>query len=179
MNRTGTVYGQGLYTLAQEEGLEDTILQQLKVLQECFSAQPEYLKLLSSHDLPKAERTGILDAGFRERVHIYVLNFLKLLTEKGYIRHFSACCKAYTDRYNADKGILEVRAVSAVPLTEQQQEKLKGKLADMTGKTVSLVCREDPSVLGGVRLEYDGCQVDGTLQGRLAAMEKRLKNTVI
>ncbi len=179
MNRVGTVYGQGLYALAKEEGLEDIILQQLRVLEGCFSAQPEYLKLLASDNLPKAERTGILDGDFREKVHIYVLNFLKLLTEKGYIRHFFDCCKAYTHRYNADKGILEVRAVSAVPLTQEQQKKLTEKLTAMTGKTISLVCREDPSVLGGVRLSYDGMQVDGTVQGRLADMEKQLKNTVI
>lgn len=179
MNRIGTVYGQGLYALAKEEGLEDTVLQQLQVLEGSFSVQPEYLKLLASHDLPKTERTAMLDAVFQGKVHIYVLNFLKLLTEKGHICHFSACCKAYTRQYNADEGILEVRAVSAVPLTEEQQKRLTEKLAAMTGKTISLVCRVDPSVLGGVRLNYDGCQVDGTVQSRLAEMEKTLKNTVI
>ena len=179
MNQVGTVYGQGLYTLAKEEGLEESILQQLQVLADQFDAQPEYLKLLASHDLSKEERTGILDAAFRGKVHGYVLNFLKLLTEKGYIRQFSACCKAYTQQYNADKGILEVRVISAVPLTDAQREKLTKKLIAMTGKTVTLRCVVDTAVLGGVRLQYAGCQTDGTVQGRLAEMEKMLKNTVI
>jgi len=179
MNRIGTAYGEGLYTLAKEEGLDEAILQQLKVLSECFDAQPDYLKLLSSHDLPKAERVGILDGNFRGKVHDYVLNFLKILTEKGYIRHFSDCYKAYADRYCADRGILQVKAISAITLTDAQQEKLKTTLSRITGKTVELHCRVDASVLGGIRLQYDGYQVDGTLQTRLAEMEKRLKNTVI
>ena len=65
MNRVGTVYGQGLYALAKEEGLEQIIMEQLQVLMACFESQPDYLKLLASHDLPKQERTGLLD-GFRE-----------------------------------------------------------------------------------------------------------------
>jgi transposase len=60
MNQIGIAYGQGLYTLAKEEGLEQSILQQLKVLQACFEEQPEYGKLLSSHNLSKEERIQIV-----------------------------------------------------------------------------------------------------------------------
>ena len=176
MNRVGTVYGEGLYVLAKEEGLEQGIMEQLQVLAACFEEQPDYLKLLASHDLPKQERTGLLDS-FREQVHPYVLNFLKLLTEKGYIRQFDSCCKVFREQYYRDQGILEVRVVSAVPLSEERKQKLTEKLSAITGKKIVLICREDPSVLGGIRLSYDGMQVDGTVQGRLEAIGKQLKNT--
>lgn len=179
MNRIGTVYGQGLYALAKEEGLEEVIMEQLQVLDACFGEQPDYLKLLSSHDLPKQERTALLDEGFRHKVHLYVLNFLKLLTEKSYIRQFGDCCHAYREQYYEDKGILEVRAESAVELSETQKQRLTEKLTALTGKKIALLCRIDPAVLGGIRLNYDGMQVDGTLQGRLDAIGKQLKNTVL
>ena len=179
MNRAGTVYGQSLYALAKEEGLEERILQELQVLEACFENQPDYLKLLSAHELPKEERTGLLDESFRGKVHLYVLNFLKLLTEKGYIHHFSACCRGYREQFNLDRDILEVRAVSAVALTQDQRQRLTDKLTAMTGKTIALICREDPAVLGGIRLSYDGKQVDGTVQGRLEVMDRMLKNTVL
>ncbi len=179
MNRVGAVYGQGLYALAKEEALEEAVLQELQLLQEAFSAEPEFLKLLAAANLPKQERLGILDASFREKVHIYVLNFLKLLTEKGYIRQFSHCCKAYRQQYNEDKGILQVHAVSALPLTSAQIQRLTDKLSSLTGKTIDLVTKEDPTVLGGIKLSYGGIEVDGTVQSRLKAMEKSLKNTVL
>ena len=179
MNRIGTVYGQGLYALAKEESLEDGILQQLNTLETVFREEPAFLKLLSSANIPKQERLGILDESFGGKVHSYVLNFLKLLTEKGYISHFEHCHKAYRLQYNTDHGILQVRAVSALPLTETQIKKLTDKLAAITGKTIDLICKQDPSVLGGIRLNYNGIQVDGTVQSRLQAIEKSLKNTVI
>ena len=179
MNRAGAVYGQGLYALAKDESLEDSILQELEVLKTAFMEQPEYLKLLASANIPKEERLGILEQDFGGKVQQYLLNFLKLLTEKGYIRQFDDCCRAYRSAYNEDRGILEVKAVSAIALSEAQKQRLTDKLAAMTGKQIELSCREDPAVLGGIRLSYDGIQVDGTLQGRLEAMEKQLKNTVI
>lgn len=179
MNRIGTVYGQGLYALAREEGLEADILQQLQTLEEAFSQEPAFLKLLASANMPKQERTQILDESFREKVHIYVLNFLKLLTEKGYIRHFFACYRAYREQYNAEQGILEVSAVAAIALTESQKERLKEKLAAITGKKIDLICKVDPAVLGGIRLNFDGKQVDGTVKGRLDAMAKTLHDTVL
>lgn len=179
MNRIGTLYGQGLYALAREEGLEADILQQLQTLEEAFSQEPTFLKLLGSANVPKQDRTQILDESFREKVHIYVLNFLKLLTEKGYIRHFSACYRAYREQYNEDKGVLEVSAVAAISLTDCQKERLAEKLTAITGKKIDLICKVDPAVLGGIRLNFDGKQVDGTVKGRLDAMAKTLHDTVL
>ena len=52
-------------------------------------------------------------------------------------------------------------------------------VAAITGKTVELHCRIDPTVLGGIRLDYDGKRVDGTVKNRLDAMAALLKNTVL
>lgn len=179
MTRIGSVYAQGLYDLTKEEGVDTAVLEQLKVLRESFQAEPGFVRLLSAPNLSKQERCAVLDESFRGRVHPYVLNFLKLLTEKGYIRHFSDCCKAYRSLYNRDHGILEVNALTAAPLTDELKKKLTDKLATITGKTVELQCRVDPEVLGGVRLDYDGKRVDGTVKNRLDAMAALLKNTVL
>ena len=173
------VYGQGLYALAKEESLEEAILQELDLLKAAFAEEPDFLKLLSSANISKQERLDIIDSSFRGKAQPYVLNFLKLLTEKGYIVRFTDCCEAYRNQYNEDKGILQVQAVSAVALTEGQRRQLAEKLTAITGKTIDLVCKEDKSVLGGIRLNYGGIQVDGTVQNRLQAMERQLKNTVL
>ena len=179
MSQAGNNYGQALFELAKEEHLDTVILEQLNVLEESFSQEPEFLRLLAAPNLSKTERCTILDDSFRGKVEPYLLNFMKILTEKGYIRQFPDCCKAYRSAYNADHGILCVKAISAVALTDEQKEKLTGKVQTITGKTVSLECRLNPNVLGGIRLDYDGIQVDGTVQSRLDAVADLLKNTVL
>ena len=172
MTQVEMAYAQGLYTLAHEEGLTEQIMAELSVLEQAVDEQ--YLNLLSTPALPKEERCGLLDQAFRDKVHIYVLNFMKLLTEKGYIRHFSGCCAAFRQQYNEDRGILPVRVVSASALTDMQLQKLKETLEKRTGKTVSLQCSVDAGVLGGVRLDYDGVRIDGTVKARLDEVRRLL-----
>ena len=179
MTGIGNVYGEALYQLAKEEDLAHEILNQLQVLDESFQSEPEFIRLLASPALPKAERCLILDSSFRDKVNPYVLNFLKILTENSYIRHFSDCCKSYVEHYNEDNGILPVTAITAVPLTPAQKEKLSSKLSTLTGKTVALQNKIDPAVLGGVRLDYNGVRMDDTVSHRLDSIRELLNTTVL
>lgn len=179
MTEISSGYGQALYSLAKEDGIDGQILEQLKALDAAFSQEPDFLRLLATHGLSKDERCGILDSSFQGRLHPYVLNFLKILTGKGCARSFGACVKAYCRQYNEDNGIVSVLAVTAVPLTELQQQKLRQKLETVTGKTVELQTRVECDCMGGVRLEYDGKCVDGTIKSRLDAMRKQLDHTVL
>ena len=179
MTTVGSAYGEALYDLAKAEDLSSEILSQISALDESFRQEPDFLRLLQSPSLPKQERCQILDSSFQGKVHLYVLNFLKILTEKGYARHFSDCCKAYRQHYNLDHNILPVTAVTAVELSAEQSDKLSEKLSAITGKTIALTNRIDPDILGGVRLDYDGKQMDDTVSHRLDSIRAVLKTEVL
>ncbi len=179
MTNTGNTYGQALYLLAKEEALGKQILEELSALEDAFRREPDYLRLLHSPTLPKQERCALLDTGFRGQVHPYVLNFLKILTEKGCIRHYFDCCDAFREEYYRDNGILPVTAVTAVPLTQAQSERLQGKLHTVTGKAIVLTNRIEPQVLGGVRLHYDSSQLEDTLAHRLDRIRAALNEETL
>ena len=179
MTEVGSVYGDALYELAKEDGRTASIAEQLCVLRESFRQEPDFIRLLCAPNLTNAERCQILDDSFRGKVQPYVLNFLKILTEKGYMRHFPDCCKAFREHYNQDNGILPVTAITAIPLSAEQAEKLTVKLSRITGKTVTLRNRVDPECLGGVRLDYNGKRLDDTVSHRLEAIRSVLKDTVL
>ena len=155
------------------------MLSELTVLNESFRQEPAFLRLLATPNLSKQERCQVIDNCFHGKVHPYVLNFLKILTEKGYVRHFSDCCASFRNLYNQDNGILPVTAVSAIALSEDQVKRLTEKLTQVTGKMIDLTNRVDPSCLGGMRLDYDGKRLDDTVAHRLEAVRSLLKNTVL
>ncbi len=173
------VYGQALYSLTAEEQISGDVLAELTQLDESFQQEPDFLRLLSAPNVPVQERCDILDTCFRGNVHPYVLNFLKILTEKSVIKTFPQCVKAYRACYHQDHNILPVTAVTAVPLSGQQVQRLSEKLSTLTGKTAQLTNRVDPACLGGVLLDYDGKRVDGSVATRLEAVRKKLQNTVL
>ena len=179
MTEVGNVYGESLYELAKDEALSAQISEELTALRAGFRQEPDFIRLLCSPSLTKAERCQVLDDSFRGKVHPYVLNFLKILTEKGYMRHFSDCCDAFTEHFDRDNGIVRVTAVTAVALTDAQSAKITEKLRRITGRQVILHNRIAPAVLGGVRRDYDGQRLDDTVSHHLDAVRELLSKTVL
>ena len=174
MTEIARMYGGSLYDLAAEEGLETRVLDELDEAARLIRDDPEYLRLLSTPSIPKKERCALLDEAFRGQVHLYVLNFLKILCEKGTLRELPGCARAYRIRYNAAHGILEATAITAIAMTAAQTEQLRQKLETITGKKIDLATRIDPSVLGGIRLDIEGTELDGTVQNRLATLRRNI-----
>ena len=169
-------YGSALYQLAAEEHCEDAVLEGLSLAVGAFAEQPGYLKLVQNPALPAPRRLGLLDEAFGG-VHPYVLNFLKILCEKSALGLAGGCLAHYRALLYEARGILPVQAVSAVPLTDEQKAALAEKLGAKTGLTVELENLVDPSLMGGVKLRYEGRELDGTASGRLAALRRALLST--
>ncbi len=166
-------YGGSLYDLAAEEHLEEPLLSELDTAVAAFAQEPAYLRLLSAPNVPKRERRALLDEAFAG-AHPYTVNFLKLLCDEGALRELPACARAYRDLYNKAHGILEVTAASAVALPAAERERLRQTLEQKTGKQVELTVKVEPALLGGVRLDMGGVQLDGTVRRRLDALKAQL-----
>ncbi len=171
-------YGGSLYELAAEEELEDRILQELDAVLAILQEHPDYLRLLCAPNLPKAERCALLDEAFVD-AHPYTVNFLKVLCDLGALRELSGCVRAYRDLYNRAHDILEATVTAAVDLDGATREKLCHALQKRTGKHISLRVRVDPSLLGGIRLDMDGVQLDGTVRNRLETLKIQLAQAVL
>jgi F-type H+-transporting ATPase subunit delta len=179
MTETAKMYGGSLYDLAAEENIEARVLEELDAVAALLKTNPDYLHLLSMPNLPKKERCALLDEAFRGQVHPYVLNFTKLLCENGTLRELASCARAFRERYNKAHGIVEATAISAVALTAAQADALQKRLAATTGKQVDLTVKVDPHVLGGIRLEMEGVQLDGTVQNRLNALQHSIAEATL
>ena len=172
------IYAKSLYDLGVEEGLCDQLLTEMETVRDIFASEPDFVMLLATPSLSKEERAGMLDVCLRGKVQPYLLNFIKILTERNLIRSYSDCCAVFRDLYNEDHGILPVDVVSAVPLDEEQRAKLGEKLCRMTGMKVELNCTVDPACLGGIRVDYKNQRIDGTVANRLSSVSELLKSTV-
>ena len=123
-SKTSITYGGALYDLAKDEGLSAQILADLGAFAAVFRENPDYRRLLTEPSIPKAEREALLDEAWKDALHPYTLNFVKLLCANGTVSQLPDCETVYRARYNEDNNILAVTAVSAAPMREELQEKL-------------------------------------------------------
>ena len=167
-------YGGALYQLALEENLEDELLGQLGADCALMRETPEYLRLIGSRALPKAERLSLLDEAFSGKVHPYLLNFMKILCERDAFGRIEGCRDAFVTDYNERHGVIPAKVVSATPLTAEQEKRLTAALEKKTGKTIVLTSRVDPSLVGGMRVEMDGKRYDNTVASKMEHLRRAL-----
>ena len=179
MTETAKIYGGSLYDLAAEENRTEEIYEQMKEIQDLFRENPDYLRLLGEPSIPRKERLGLIETAFGSQAERYLVNFIKLLCEKNLLGEYSMCCEEFTHRYYADHGIAEAIVTTAAALREEQKTSLQKKLEAISGKHVILKEKTDASVIGGIRVELEGKLLDGTVQGRLSGISRRLQETVV
>ena len=150
------------------------VLEQLLSLKTLFHEQPDFIRLLGNMSLSKEERVKIIDSVLRGQVHPYLLNFLKILCERGALTEYEGCLAAFKSLYNQAHGIVEATVTTAVALDDEQRARMAEKLSAMTGKKVVLNEKVDASLVGGVLLEMNGQRYDNTLKTRLKSIHSAM-----
>ena len=174
MTELGRAYGSALYALAEDEKQEDAFLSQLGEVCKLLADNPDYVRLIKDKAIAKAERLTLLDGAFGGRIHPYLLNFMKLLCERGAFGEMPACRAEYVSCYNNKHGIIPVKVISAEPLSEAQTARLKEALERKTSKQVTLDIHVDVSLGGGLRVEMAGKCYDNTLESRMDHLRRAL-----
>ena len=171
MRQTDKEYGQALFELCAEENICAECLDDVRTVKELFLEIPQYTEFLASPAIPLEERLAAVDEAFSGRVHEYVLYFIKLLCEKGRIRLIFDCFEEFSLLCKAVSGKVSVCVTSAQPLSDEQKQKLEAKIGKKANKTVEAQYIVDESLLGGVKVEYDGKIYDGSVRSRLRSIK--------
>ena len=172
MTDAGREYGTALFELAKEEGIDKEMLEILREVRGIFRAEPEYMELLSAPTISAEERVKAVDQAFRNEVPEILCSFLKLLTERGRIREYEKCVHQFELCYDDAYRHSFAKVYSAIPLTDDQKERLHAKLEQHCGHMVEMHYKIDPSLLGGLKVKMDGQMLDGSLRSRISSIKE-------
>ena len=174
MNEFCRVYGEALFELATERKEEKSLLNQLKAISTILEENEEYQQLMGNYSIPLQERIRMIDNAFAGHISDSLLNFLKILCERGAFRQYSGCVHAFENLYNAANNIEPVIMTSAIELNDDQKERIVSVLSNKTGKTIQLTVKVDPNVRGGLRCEMSGRRFDNTIETRMDILRRVL-----
>lgn len=135
--------------------------------------------LLSEPSIPGNERIDLIETAFGKQAERYLVNFIKLLCEKNLLREFGGCCDEYLP------GV--ITRTTGSPRQPQQcrsPDRSTGRSTETkTGKTQRKEnlpeSENQPSLLGGVRVELEGKELDGTVKGRLDGLSRKLDSLTL
>lgn len=102
---------------------------------------------------------------------------MQLLADRDRLELLPQLIAAYRERLMEHQNVVRAEVTSAVPLADDRAKELERRLAAMTGRTVTMAMRVDPSILGGVVARVGTVVYDGSLATQLAKMKERLSET--
>ncbi len=167
-------YGDGLYELCADEHLDDRVLGELDCLKQIWREQPDFSRLLMNMTISRDERVQIADRALRDQVHTYVLNFVKILVERGAVNELPACADAFRERYNKAHALAEADVTTAAPLSDRQRGALIKRLEALTGQGIRLKEHVEPGLMGGVLLQLNGKRYDNPIRHRLDSLRRSI-----
>lgn len=175
------IYGEAFFELCCEEGestLKDT-LDELTELDKIFSQNPEFLKLMGTPTIAIDEKIGLCREIAKEGgVSELTGNLMCILAEKSRMGCFSGVVKYFREMYNIKFKLADITVTTSEPLSDEMKEKIAAKMSQVIGKTVSIIEKIDPNIIGGIVIDYGSRRYDGSVKARLNALKQELGSVI-
>ncbi len=103
-----------------------------------------------------------------------VLNLCNLLISKGKLKNVDQIADEYEGILDEYKGIKHATVTTAVPVDENEKQRIINQLQKITGKKVSVRLQVNPAILGGMVARIEDTMIDGSVRSRLELLKKDL-----
>ncbi len=166
------IYAESLLDLANERGIAEEIFTEFESLVDTIKGDEEFAQFLASYAVDDDDRREALRKIFEGRIHELVLNTMLVLNDHGRAGIVPTVFERYKDRYDAQRNRQDVRVRSATELNDEQRERIRSLVGELTGKEAVLLEEVVPDLLGGIILQIGDRQYDGSLRSRLSGMRE-------
>ena len=167
-------YARALFEVARAEGTLDEVEDELFRFARSYESSDALRNALTDEMVPAAKRQAIVEDLLGGRATPTTTQLVSMVVGSGRGRDLPAIIDNLVKRASSAKNLEVAEVRSAVPLTADQQDRLKAALANATGSDVNLKVVVDPSVLGGLVATVGDTVIDGSVRTRLEQLKSRL-----
>lgn len=167
-------YATALFEVARAEGNLERVEAELYQVARAIEGSDELRSKLTDQMLPVELRQGIVEDLLGDRTLPVTKALVSFVVDSGRARDLPAIIDRLVVR-SADErseAVAEVR--SAIPLDDDQKQRLATALSNRTGQKVSVKVNVDPSILGGIVATIGDTVIDGSVRRRLEQLRESL-----
>lgn len=172
----GEVYAKALLGVARKSSNTDELLSQFQtVVEEVFSKNPKLEAALNSPKLSPEQKESLLDKILGAHVDPTLLKFLKVLCRRQRLNFVRGIQRSITEFRDEELGRVRVLVTSAIELSSQEVDGIRGQLKTKLNREVSVVTKVDPSIIGGLVLRIGDTVFDGSVTGKFDQLLRAAK----
>ncbi len=169
-------YASALFELAQEEGKVDAIGAELDAFAALIEGSDD-LKSFVKNPVFTAEQqlaavTALLD---KAKIGGLGANFIKVVASKRRLFAVEGMVRGYRALVAESRGIVAAEVTVAEAMNDNNLKAVKEALSSLTGKTVDVVEKIDPAIIGGLVVKMGSKMVDASVRTKLNSMKLAMK----
>ena len=149
--------------------------EQLQQLRDAFANAPELRALLENPEMESHVKADVL-AQVAEGADELVVNFLRLIAEKGRAAELGEIVDELDVLVAREKRILDVELTTATQLSDDEFDRILGQIESASGRKVQAERKVDPDLIGGIVLQAGSMRLDASVRGRLERLRHDLAN---
>ena len=167
-------YARALFEIARAEGTLDEVEDELFRFARTYESSDTLRDALTDEMVPAAMRQAVVEDLLGGKATPTTVHLVSMVVGSGRGRELPAIIDKLVERASSSKTLEVAEVRSAVPLTDDQIDRLKAALTNATGKQVNLKVVVDDSVLGGIIANVGDTVIDGSVRTRVDQLKSRL-----
>ncbi len=173
----GVPYAQALMSVASANNLTEQFGEDIRSLLNLLQNSEQLRDFLANPFVKDEDKKSVLGQVVGEGINPYLRNFLMLLVDRRRISLLAEISKQYLALLRKLNQTVLAEVISAVELTEAQQQAVREKVIAMTNAArVELDTKLDSDLIGGVIIKVGSQIVDASLRGQLRRLSLRLSS---
>ena len=176
--RTAFRYAKATLAYANENKFSDKVAEEMQELIELHESSRQLNGLLSNPFLPNTKKQSILRSILPNPSDV-TQKLLSLLISNNRLFLLKEVAKSYINLFNEQQGELNATVISAIPLTQNLEKQIHGKLEDFSGKKIFLLNKIDKSLLGGFILKIGDMEFNSSLAYKLKTFKAKLTSNIM
>lgn len=167
-------YAAALFEVARAEGNLERVEAELYQMARAIETSEELRSKLTDQSLPVELRQGIVEDLLGDRAQPVTKALVSFVVGSGRARDLPAIIDLMVRRSADERSETVADVRSAIPLDDDQQQRLAAALSTRTGQKVSVKVSVDPSILGGIVATIGDTVIDGSIRRRLEQLRESL-----
>jgi F-type H+-transporting ATPase subunit delta len=171
----GHVYAEALMRNASAQHQEQEVLDELTALvEQVFRAQPHLEQVFHSGAISREKKEALIKNAFGGRCSDLFLRFLLVLNNHDRLDLLRAILAEYRALLDQKLNRVRVQVRSAVPLTQEEQDRLRDMLRQRLKSEPLLEPQVEPALVGGLVVRVGDHLWDDSVRTRLQAIRNQL-----
>jgi len=172
-------YATAFFDLAGEKGIIEKANADMTLFGNVCESNRDFVLMLQNPVINAEKKRKVITHIFGTAVTPLSLNFMSLMIRKRRERYLPSIAEAYTDLYQAYKGIKTAYVTSAVELGATERKSILEILQKVTNKKIELVEKTNEALLGGFVINLDNFQLDQSIAAKIKQLKKILRKTCL